>query len=98
MPQEYLCQELKYLKMLLARCLRISFRRKDYRRVDLDNQEDTEVIESVESYCPCVMKAKLVYFFKPRQVEFERSRAPSPESITTMSAEDVSDSGEVGAN
>ena len=77
--------------MFLKRSFRILFRGKDYKHDSSDDKVETaEIIESVESYCPCVMWAKVAYFLKPRKIEFERSRAPSPESITER-LEDVSD-------
>jgi len=49
--------------------------------------EASEIIESVESQFPGVMRAKVGYLLKPRRVEFKRSRAPSPESVTERSEE-----------
>ena len=80
--------------MILGCGFGIEFRRKAYKQHNLDDVlavlETPEIIESVENYCPCVMKAKVAHFVKLNKINFKRSRAPSPESIMTEYSEDVS--------
>jgi hypothetical protein len=52
------------------------------------------ISQSIESSHPDIMRAKVAYFVRPRLVEFQRSRAPSPESINTNCSGAISNNDE----
>src|SRR5689334_11370908 len=64
--------------MSLRRNFKYLFRRRDY---DYE-QGGNKVIESVESGCFRATKTILSFFQKHKDIQFERSSAPSPEPIS----------------
>jgi hypothetical protein len=64
--------------MSLRRNFKFLFRRRDY---DYE-QGGNKVIESVENGRFRTTKTILSFFQKHKDIQFERSRAPSPESIS----------------
>jgi hypothetical protein len=70
--------------MPLRRHLKSFLDRRDY------EQDEKEVIASVESSCVRVIKRKLNFFWKAKNIQFERSRAPSPDSMIVKYSKEVS--------
>jgi hypothetical protein len=75
---------MKPIGMPLRRHLTSFFGRRDH------EQDGEEVIASVESSCVCATKRKLNFFWKARNIQFERSRAPSPDSMIVKYSKEVS--------
>lgn len=82
----------------LKRHLKSFFGRRDLRHPKhdalYDEQDGNEVIASVESSCIHATKKKLNLFRKAEDIRFERSRAPSPESMRVRCPEEISISSE----
>lgn len=87
--------------MPLRRRLVSLLSRRDHEQDVLYNEQDgTEVIASVESGCVCATRRKLNLFSKARYLQFERSRAPSPDSMIVKHSKGVSTDNEsaIGAH
>jgi hypothetical protein len=77
--------------MPLRRHLKPFLDRRDHEQNALHNGQDgKEVIASVESSCVRVIKRKLNFFWNAKNIQFERSRAPSPDSMIVKYSKEVS--------
>jgi hypothetical protein len=76
--------------MSLGRHFKSLLRRREYEQDASHNKRRNEVIESVESSCVRTTTKKLNLFRKAKDIQFERSRAPSPKLIIVKYSLEIS--------